>query len=176
MAYTQPKPLRGKHDFGGFDCGEDSLSSWLHRYSRHAEAAASARVYVTTDGTEVVGYYALAVGQVEPADGTPRLLKGQPTGRSVPVVILARLAVDSEHQGRGLGRSLLQDALLRSVAAAQAVGIRAIVVHAHAEAKAFYEAFGFEPSPTDPMHLILLLKDVERLIHPQLAPHPEEVS
>ena len=164
MAYTQPEPLRGKHDFGGFDCGEDSLNSWLHRRSRHAEAADSARVYVTTDGREVVGYYALAVGQVEPADGTPRLLKGQPSGRSVPVIILARLAVDSDHQGRGLGRSLLQDALLRCAAAAEAVGIRALVVHAHAEAKKFYESFGFEPSPTDPMHLVLLMKDLEKLI------------
>jgi predicted N-acetyltransferase YhbS len=164
MAYTQPEPLRGKHDFGRFDCGEESLSSWLHRYSRHAEAADSARVYVTTDGASVVGYYALAVGQVEAAEGTPRLLKGQPSGRSVPVVILARLAVDKEHQNRGLGRSVLQDALLRCVAAAQAVGIRAMVVHAHAEAKPFYEAFGFESSPTDPMHLILLIKDVEQLI------------
>jgi predicted N-acetyltransferase YhbS len=121
-------------------------------------------VYVATDGSEVVGYYALAVGQVEPAKGTPRLLKGQPSGRSVPVIILARLAVDSNHQGRGLGRSLLQDALLRCAAAAEAVGIRALVVHAHAEAKDFYESFGFEPSPTDPMHLVLLMKDLEKLV------------
>ncbi|HVD39820.1 MAG TPA: GNAT family N-acetyltransferase [Solirubrobacterales bacterium] len=164
MGYTQPEPLRGKHDLGDFDCGEESLNQWIHRYARHAEAAHSAKVYVTTDGSSVVGYYALAVGQIEPSQATPRLLKGQPAGQSVPVVILARLAVDSEHQGQGLGRSLLQNALLRCVHAAQAVGIRALVVHAHAEAKGFYEAFGFEPSPTDPMHLVLLMKDIERLI------------
>jgi predicted N-acetyltransferase YhbS len=164
MAYTQPEPLRGKHDLGGFDCGERSLDTWIHRYARHAEATQSAKVYVTTDGSTVIGYYALSVGQVEPNKGTARLLKGQPTGHSVPVVILARLAVDSRHQGRGLGRSLLQNALLRCVHAAQAVGIRAIAVHAHAEATGFYEGFGFEPSPTDPTHLILLMKDVERLI------------
>ncbi len=167
MGYTRPEPLRGKHEFGDFDCGEESLNSWLHRYSRHAEAAASARVYVSTAGERVVGYYALAVGQVEPEDGTPRLLKGQPSGRSVPVVILARLAVDRELQGKELGRSLLQDALLRCLGAAQAVGIRAVVVHAHAEAKDFYEAFGFEASPTDPMHLVLLVKDIERFVAEQ---------
>lgn len=167
MTYAEPEPLRGEHDLDDFDCGEESLNSWFHRYSRHAEATGSARVFVTTDGSRVVGYYALVVGQVEPGRATTRLLKGQPAGRSVPVVILARLAVDANHQGRGIGRSLLQDALLRCTAAAQAVGIRALVVHSHAEAKGFYEAFGFEPSPTDPMHLILLMKDIERFLDEQ---------
>ncbi len=164
MAYSRPQPLRGKHDFGAFSSGEEALDSWLHRYSRHAEAAGSARVFVTTDGAQVVGYYALAVGQVEPAAGTPRLLKGQPQGKPVPVVILARLAVDERHQGRGVGRSLLQDALLRSAGAAQAVGIRALLVHAHEEARDFYLRFGFEPSPSDPFHLVLLMKDIARFL------------
>jgi GNAT superfamily N-acetyltransferase len=164
MAYSRPEPLRGKHDFDGFNCGEESLDSWLHRYARHAEAAGSARVFVTTDGTHVVGYYALAVGQVGARDGTARLVKGQPQGKPVPVVILGRLAVDERHQGKGIGRSLLQDALLRSAGAAQAVGIRALLVHAHEEAREFYLRFGFEPSPTDPLHLILLMKDVSRFL------------
>jgi GNAT superfamily N-acetyltransferase len=164
MAYSRPEPLRGKHDLGPFSCGEESLDIWLHRYSRHAEAAGSARVFVTTDGTHVVGYYALAVGQVEAKDGTARSVKGQPRGRPIPVVILARLAVDERHRGRGIGRSLLQDALLRSAAAAREVGIRALLVHAHEEARDFYLRFGFEPSPTDPLHLILLMKDVARFL------------
>lgn len=170
MAYTQPEPLRGKHDLGEFDCGEESLNGWLHRYSRHAEAVGSARVFVTTDGSRVVGYYALVVGQVEPGRATTRLLKGQPSGRSVPVVILARLAVDSAHQGAGVGVSLLQDSLLRCTAAAQAVGIRALVVHAQAEAQSFYRKFGFEPSPTDPTHLILLMKDIEKSLGEEERP------
>ena len=164
MTYTPPEPLRGKHQLGDFGCGEESLDSWLQRHSRHAEAAGSARVFVTTDGKRVVGYYALAVGQVEPGEGTVRLLKGQPAERSVPVVILARLAVDREHQGHGIGRSLLQDALLRCATAAQSVGIRALVVHPYAEAQEFYERFGFEPSPSDPLHLILLMKDIQRFL------------
>lgn len=164
MTYSRPEPLRGKHDVGAFGCGEESLDSWLHRYSRQAEAAGSARVFVTADGTDVVGYYALVVGQVEAEDGTARLVKGQPRGKPVPVVILARLAVDERHQGKGLGRSLLQDALLRSAGVAQAVGIRALLVHAHEEARDFYLRFGFESSPTDPLHLILLMKDVSRFL------------
>jgi GNAT superfamily N-acetyltransferase len=164
MAFTRPEPLRGKHDLGGFCSGEDSLDNWLHRYSRHAEAAGSARVFVTTDGKRVIGYYALAVGQAEPSDATERVLKGQPAKRPVPVVILARLAVDQAHQGKGIGRSLLQDALLRCVGAAESVGIRALVVHANEDASGFYDRFGFESSPTDPLHRILLLKDLRRFL------------
>ena len=164
MGYSRPEPLRGKHDLGDFRCGEESLDSWLHRYSRHAEAAGSARVFVTTDGARIVGYYALTVGQVEPGEATERLRKGQPRGSSVPVAILARLAVDTAHQGRGLGQSLLQDALLRCAAAARAVGIRALIVHAHEQAADFYARFGFEPSPTDSLHLVMLMKDVARFL------------
>ncbi|HEX3042596.1 MAG TPA: GNAT family N-acetyltransferase [Solirubrobacterales bacterium] len=165
MAFTQPEPLRGKHEVGEFDCGEQSLTTWICRYARHAEATRSARVYVTTAGdANVVGYYALTVGQVDPARGTSRLAKGQPPGHPVPVAILARLAVDQAHQGLGLGRSLLQDALLRCTNAARQVGIRALVAHSLEEAAGIYEAFGFEPSPTDPFHLVLLMKDIERFL------------
>jgi ribosomal protein S18 acetylase RimI-like enzyme len=164
VAYSRPEPLRGKHDLAGFCSAEDSLDNWLHRYSRHAEAAGSARVFVTTDGKRVVGYYALAVGQVEPSVATERLLKGQPPKRPVPVVILARLAVDHDYQGKGVGRSLLQDALLRCAGAAESVGIRALVAHANEDASGFYDRFGFESSPTDPLHRILLLADLKRFL------------
>ena len=168
--YKQPEPLRGKHDLGEFDCGEQSLTTWIHRYARHAEATKSARVFVTTAGSPaIVGYYALTVGQVEPNRGTARLSKGQPPGYPIPVAVLARLAVDEAHQGRGVGRSLLQDALLRCATVAQQVGIRALVVHAHGEAAGFYRGFGFEPSPTDPFHLVLLMKDIEHLLEDSTA-------
>ncbi len=164
MAYTQPEPLRGKHAFDGFCCEEDALDSWLHRHSRHAEAAGSARTFVTTDGERVIGYYALAIGQIEPDDATERLLKGQPAKRPVAVLVLARLAVDREHQHRGVGRSLLQNALLRCAAVAESVGVRAVVAHANEEASAFYDQFGFESSPTDSLHRILLMKDLRLLL------------
>lgn len=130
MGYSHPEPLRGKHLLDGFDCGNEPLSTWLLRYSRQAEASGSARVFVTTADGRVVGYYALAVGQVDAADATSRALKGQPVDRPVPVLILARLAVDRRHQGNGIGRSLLQDAMLRSASVADQVGVRALAVHA----------------------------------------------
>jgi GNAT superfamily N-acetyltransferase len=164
VAYSRPEPLRGKHDFAGFRSEDESLDTWLHRYARHAEAVGSARVYVTSEGKRVVGYYALSVGQVEPGAATERLLKGQPAKRPVPVVILARLAVDRDHQGGGLGRSLLQDALLRCADAAESVGIRALVAHANEDASGFYDHFGFEASPTDSLHRILLLKDLRHFL------------
>lgn len=164
MTYTQPEPLRGKHAFDGFCCEEDALDNWLHRHSRHAEAAGSARTFVTTDGERVIGYFALAIGQVEPDDATERLLKGQPAKQPVPVLILARLAVDREHQEKGIGRSLLQNALLRCAAVAESVGVRAVVAHANEQATAFYDQFGFESSPTDPLHRILLMKDLRLLL------------
>lgn len=164
MGYSQPQPLRDEHDFSQFVSGEISLDSWLQRHARHAEAAGSARTFVTTDEQEVVGFYSLAIGQVQPNDATERLLRGQPAGRPVPVIVLARLAVDRGHQKRGLGRSLLQDALLRCDQVSDSVGVRAIVAHALPEAADFYDSFGFEKSPTDALHRILLLKDLRRFL------------
>lgn len=164
MTYTPPEPLRGKHNFGSFCCDEEALDNWLHRHSRHAEAAGSARTFVTTDGGRVVGFYALAIGQVEPDDATERLLKGQPAKQPVPVLVLARLAVDRDHQKKGVGRSLLQDALLRCAGVAESVGVRALIAHATEEASSFYDQFGFEASPTDRLHRILLMKDLRLLL------------
>jgi len=164
LAYAHPESLRGKHDCDDFRCGDEALDVWLHRYARHAEAAGSARTFVTTSEGRVVGYYALSAGQVEALEATERLVKGQPQGRPVPVVILARLAVDERHQGKGLGRSLLQDALLRCAAVAEIIGMRAVVAHATEEANDFYDRFGFEASPVDPLHRILLMKDLKKLM------------
>ena len=165
MTYSPPEPLRGKHELEGINCGEESLDSWLHRHARHAEAAGSARTFVTTaDGERVVGYYALAIAQVEPDDATDRLLKGQPVRRPVPVLLIARLAVDETLHGCGLGTSLLQDALLRCGSVAETVGVRAVVAHANEHASGFYDQFGFEASPTDSLHRILLMKDLRRFL------------
>jgi len=164
LTYTHPEPLRGRHDLDDFGCGEERLDEWLQRYARHAEAAGSARTFVTTDRTRVVGYYALTVGQVEHGSATERMLKGQPKESPVPVLVLARLAVDSRHQGKGIGWSLLQDALLRCLAVAETVGVRAVVAHAKEKANGFYDKWSFDASPSDPLHRILLIKDLKKLI------------
>jgi predicted N-acetyltransferase YhbS len=164
LAYTHPEPLRGKHDFADFCCGNEALDSWLHRYARHAEAGESARTFVTLHRGSVVGYYALTVAQIEPLEATERLLKGQPRERPVPVLLLARLAVDMRHQGQGVGRSLLQDALLRCASIAESAGVRAVVAHVEEDATGFYDQFGFESSPADPLHRILLMKNLRALL------------
>jgi predicted N-acetyltransferase YhbS len=112
----------------------------------------------------VVGYYGLTVGQVDPGKATERMLKGQPRESPVPVLLLARLAVDARHQGKGVGWSLLQDALLRCSVVAEAVGVRAVVAHAKEGANGFYDRWGFETSPSDPLHRILLIKDLKKLV------------
>lgn len=91
-------------------------------------------------------------------------MKGQPAKRPVPVLVLARLAVDRSHKNQGVGKSLLQDALLRCAAVAESVGVRAVITHANEEASDFYSQFGFEASPTDPLHQILLMKDLRRFL------------
>ena len=164
MGYTQPEPLRGKHLFGEFCCGDLELDDWLLRYSRHAEAARSARTFVTVCDGSVVGYYALAIGQVDSEAATPRLKQGQPTDRPVPVVLLARLAVDRGHHRKGVGQSLLLDALLQCSVIAERVGVAAVVAHTNDDAASFYDQFGFEESPTDPLHRILLMKDLLLLL------------
>lgn len=167
MAYRDPEPLGADHALEGFECGEPALDDWLLRHARGAQASGSARVFVTTlrDATTVVGYYALAAAEVRPPDAIGRARKGQPAVRPIPAVLLARLAVDRRHQGAGLGQSLLRDVLLRCLEAGEAVGIRVLLVHAkHEQARVWYERFGFEQSPTDPLHLMMLLKDVRRFV------------
>jgi predicted N-acetyltransferase YhbS len=168
MQYSSPEPLRGKHgSLDEFNCGEKDLDEWLHKFAREAEAANTARTFVTTAKDRVVGFYSIAAGNVSAVDATVRVKAAQPEMRPIPVVVLARLAVDEKHQNGGVGRSLLMDALLRIAGASEAMGIRAVVVHAYGEAAAFYERYGFEPSPTDPLHLMLLMKDLKKFLHEQ---------
>jgi predicted N-acetyltransferase YhbS len=166
VGYSPPEPLRGRHRTEEFECGEDSLDIWIEKHARQAEASGSARVFVTTDDDErVVGFYALAAASVAPKDATGRLMQGQSGHQPVPAILIARLAVDLDHQGNQVGRSLLRDALLRSATAADSIGARGVIVHAiSADAAHFYERFGFERSPTDPRHLILLMKDLRKLL------------
>jgi predicted N-acetyltransferase YhbS len=165
MAYSHPEPLGRKHNRGGFSCGESELDRWLVDHALTAQASGSARVFVSTDGRRVIGYYALAAAQVDPRDTGERARKGQPRRRPLPAVLLARLAVDLAHQGHGLGRSLLQDAMLRANQAAEELGIRLMLVHAkHEAATRWYKRFGFEESPSDPLHLMLLMKDLRTLL------------
>lgn len=165
MSYSRPQPLKRGHNRERFACGEPELDRWLADHALEAQASRSARVFVSTDDQRVVGYYALTAAQLLPEEASTRALKGQPKERPVPAVLLARLAVDLSHQGQGLGRSLLQDAMLRANEAAEELGIRVLLVHAkHGLASRWYKRFGFEESPTDPLHLMLLMKDLRAFL------------
>lgn len=147
-----------------FDCGQEELNRFLKRFALPNQAANAAQTYVACRENRVVGYYSLAVGSVLQEQSPKRTVKGL-ARHPVPVMILARLAVDRSEQRAGIGRALLKDALLRTAQAADIAGIRALVVHAkNEEARRWYEGFDFEASPTDPLHLFLLLKDLKRLL------------
>jgi len=164
--FRGPERLAREHVVEQFDCGEPALNDWLKKHGLTSQAAGSARVHVAlVEDDLVAGYYALAAGQVEPDDATERMMKGQPSHRAAPVLLLARLAVDVDYQGQGLGRGLLRDAMLRCFRVSEEVGIRALVVHAkHDRARGWYEQYGFEESPTDSLHLILLMKDLRQFL------------
>jgi GNAT superfamily N-acetyltransferase len=162
-AYRRPRPLGPDDRLDGFDSGVPSLDAWLLRYARIAAAAGSARTYVTTTGDRVAGYYALSVGEVARGSAEGRLARGLGS-HPIPVMLLARLAVDRRDHGRGLGAGLLRDAIARTLAVSEQAGVRALVVSAtDASAAAFYEHFGFEPLPGDELRLFLLQKDMRRL-------------
>lgn len=167
--FTPVEPLSAAHVVAGFDCGSLAQSTWLVDHALQSHRAGLSRVYVVCDADQadrrVVGYYALAAGSVAPADASPRLRQG--AGRyHQPVVILTRLGVDRTAQGEGLGRALVVDALRRIAVAAEVIGVRALLIHCETEAaRDFYLRLAkFEPSPTDPMHLLLLIKDLRRAL------------
>jgi GNAT superfamily N-acetyltransferase len=162
--FGDPEPLDGRHSLAGFNCGIESLNVWLTEHARQAAAAGSARVFVTVDAEQerVCGYYAIAAAAVAHEQATERARKGQPR-HPIPAVLLARLAVDTSVQGRGIGAWLLQDAMRRALSASEAVGIRVLLVHALDDsARSFYQRWGFEPSPTDPLNLQMLFKDIRK--------------
>jgi GNAT superfamily N-acetyltransferase len=156
-----------RHDVSGFDCGSEAQTRWLRRVARTAQAAGTARVYVVTPagGSRVVGYHALAAASVSHEDAPPDLLKS--AGRSpIPVILLARLGVDTTAQGQGLGAALVKDAMVRAYQAADIVGARALLIHAEsAQARAFYTHIAeFDASPTDPLHLVLLMSEIGSIL------------
>ncbi|HWG05356.1 MAG TPA: GNAT family N-acetyltransferase [Beijerinckiaceae bacterium] len=163
MTLTVPQPITESHHISGFDSGVPLLDDWLKRRARANHASGASRTYVVCDDRRVVAYYALASGAIEIAQTTGRVRRNMPD--PVPMVVLGRLAIEHTYQGRGLGRALIRDAARRVLQAAEVIGIRAILVHALSqEAKAFYLAVGFEPSPLQPMTLMVTLADIQAVL------------
>jgi GNAT superfamily N-acetyltransferase len=164
VTLNPPVPLADHHDFADFGCGVATLDDWLRKRARANQASGASRTFVLCEEDRVVAYYALASGAVRIAEAPSSLRRNMPD--PIPVAVLGRLAIDRAHQGRGLGRALVRDAALRLLQAAEILGIRALLVHAICDdAKNFYVATGFTPSPLDPMTLIVGLAELQRSLN-----------
>jgi GNAT superfamily N-acetyltransferase len=156
---SPPEPLAAVHQLDTFDSGEPTLDDWLKRRARANQVSGASRTYVACQGERVAGYYALASGAIAQAGAPGRFRRNMPD--PIPVVVLARLAVDRTYQGRGLGRAMFRDAAGRVAQAADTIGIRGIVVHAISEeARRFYIALGFDPCSRETMTLVVTLQDI----------------
>lgn len=160
MSLRAPEALTAQHDPNAFDCGAESLDRWLRQRALKNQASGASRTFVVCEGLQVRAYYALAAGAVALSDAPARLRRNMPD--PIPMAVLARLTIDRALQGRGLGRALVRDALLRVFAAGESIGIRGLLVHALSEpARRFYQHVGFDPSPIDPMTLMITLADLQ---------------
>jgi GNAT superfamily N-acetyltransferase len=170
---SPPTPLRPDHLFDEFDSGVPVLDDWLRRRALNNQVSGASRTYVVcTENHEVAGYYCLSAGSVAHAIAPKRLRRNMPD--PIPIVVMGRLAIDKQYQGLGLGRGLLKDAVLRTLHAAEGMGITALLVHAISEpAKNFYLAHGFAESPTEPLTLCLALDQARQVI---LAEEPASPS
>lgn len=163
MQFGPVERLTKAHKLDRFQCGEPVLDEWLTKYALAAHRGGSAAVRVVTerDTPRVVGYYALTMASVALGDTPRRAGQGMPD--PVPVILLARFATDVSVQGSGLGSALMKDIFLRSLVVADEIGARALLVHAkNAAAKSWYERWDFDESPTDDLHLWMLIKDIRR--------------
>jgi len=152
--------LHRTHAVEQFTCAQPELDRFLIRHALQAQQANSSQTYVAVSENEVVGFYTIVAGEVQHAQAPERVVKGMPR-HPIPLLVLARLAVHSKAQGRGIGAGLLLDALGRTLQVADVIGVRALAVHAKDDrAVAFYRHFGFTPSPTDARHLFMIIKDI----------------
>ena len=163
MPLSRPEPLAEAHELNDFISGESSLDNWLKRRARPNQVSGASRTFVIAEGRRVIGYYALASGAITVSIGVGRFRRNMPD--PIPIAVLGRLAIDRSQQDRGLGRALFRDCAMRVAHAAEAIGIRGIVVHTISEqAKAFYLALGFDPSSGEPMTLMVALADIRELL------------
>jgi GNAT superfamily N-acetyltransferase len=166
VGFQRPVPLEARDRTESFRSGALSLDEWLHKHALQSHRSGGSRVFVTTEtDPDVAGYYALSSGAALSREAPRRLVHGLAANQPVPVILLGRLAVDVRHQGQHLGRSLILDAMTRVLAAGELIGIRALLLHAVDErARDWYGQFGFERSPTHPLHLILSMKDLRATV------------
>ena len=163
MGITAPGPILDSYNVSGFDCGHGSLNQWLQKRAIKNEKNSASRTFVVCNGNLVVGYYSLAVGAVAREEASGKVRRNMP--EPIPVMILGRLAVDQQWQGKQIGAGMLKDAISRTLIAAEQVGIRVLLVHALSEeAKQFYLQYGFHESPINDMTLMITLNEARNAI------------
>lgn len=165
--YTSPRPLEKSFDREAFDCGVEPLNEYLRKFALQNQKKDAARTYVVAGAeNQVLGYYTLVFGAVEPSDVPNNISSG--LGRyQIPIILLARLAVGLSEKGKGLGGLLMQDAFLRAIQAADIAGLRAIMVQAKDEvARSFYEKLGFQPAVSDHLKLFLKISEIRSGLRP----------
>ena len=159
---SRPEQLSAEHKIDGFDCGKLALNDWLLRHTRQAQGRGPAKTFAVAEDAQVAGYFSLTVGHVDINDAPDRIRKGMGQ-HPIPVVVLARLAVSKLYQGRGIGSSMLQDAIRRTMRVAEHAGISVMLTHPIDQyAASFFTRFGFIPSPLREQQFLLLLKDARR--------------
>jgi GNAT superfamily N-acetyltransferase len=163
LTYSGPTLLTSEHRLEGFDCGEPALNDWLARRALGNQAAGTSRTWVVIDEPTrtVVAYYASSTASVMRAAAPRRIARDQPA--DLPAILLGRMAVDSRHQGEGLGAAMLKHFMTKAIEVSEIVGVRLVLVHAKDEdAKNFYRHHGFIESPIDPLTLMMLLTSTDR--------------
>ena len=169
--FSPPEAINTGHDLSAFDSGEPMLDDWLKRRALKNHAAGASRCFVICNGTAVAGYYCLSAGAINHEAAPKAMRRNMPD--PLPVLLLGRLAIDKRFHNQGLGKSLLRDALIRSVAIAENAGVVAVLVHALSEqARRFYLSRGFVESPLQAMTLMMTVETVRRV----LAEHVEAIG
>ena len=162
--YVGPTPLLKSHDASGFDCGKAPLNTFLIRHAYINQQNDSARTFVVLNENRVIAYYSLAAGAIEHEKAPDRMSKGL-ARHPIPILLMARLAVDKTFQGQQLASALIKDALKRYLNVCGEIGARAFVVHAKDDdAKGLYEHFGMTPFTNNPLHLYYLKKDIDKAL------------
>lgn len=155
-----PAPLEASHNLARFSCGKPSLDEWLQKRALANQKSGATNTYVVIQNRQVIGYYSLALASINRSEAPGRMKNNAPT--SLPMMLLARLAVKTDFQGRGIGPGMLKDAIQRTVLVSQQAGVMGLLAHAlDEEAKQFYTQYGFRESPLNPLTLILPIKDMK---------------
>lgn len=157
--YSPPQRIKPEHQLDDFDCLEPSLNDWLKGRALKNDLLDASRTYVVCCGDRVVAYYSLHLGCIKHSEAMGKIKRNMPD--PIPAIVLGRLAVDINHQGKGIAKALIKDMFLRALQVSELAGTKAVLVKALNEnVTLFYQSFGFIRSKTDPLLLMKAISEV----------------